>query len=264
MNPIINITDITTYLFCPRKIYLKKVKKIKEKPTKDMISGMLKHKIFDIFNKNEKLLVYSIEEKKTLDDLFNLYKDYIKNISLEIIKFNKEILKKFDIKTNNFIEQTIKNMENEIVIRILSIKEKIDQGLFKEELWENLKPKFLTEFKIVSENLGLKGRIDRIEIGEEIIPYEIKTREEIFFQDKIQLAGYALLLEDKFNTKIDYGIVEVKSKKEKIPITPQFKEKVLFLADKIREIIKEEKEIPINNNFKKCENCKFKYICFEK
>jgi CRISPR/Cas system-associated exonuclease Cas4 (RecB family) len=54
--PVLSITDITSYLYCPRKFYLKKVRGIKEKPNQAMIKGRLKHEILDIFNKMKKIL----------------------------------------------------------------------------------------------------------------------------------------------------------------------------------------------------------------
>ncbi|MFH1500522.1 MAG: hypothetical protein ABIE22_01095 [archaeon] len=57
---IINVTDISEYLFCPMKVYLRLVKKIRFPPNKPMISGQLKHKVFDLFNKNDPAIVSSI------------------------------------------------------------------------------------------------------------------------------------------------------------------------------------------------------------
>ena len=128
-------------------------------------------------------------------------------------------------------------------------------------MWRNLKPKYLTEFEIISYELGLKGRIDRVKFEEEIIPYELKTREEIYESDKLQLAAYSLLLEKEFNRKINKGIIEVKNKQEEIIITEQMKSQVLEIAEKIRKFEKD-KEPNFHNNFNKCEYCRLKEECF--
>ena len=125
---------------------------------------------------------------------------------------------------------------------------------------ENLSPKYLSELSIESEDLGLKGRIDRVKIYSEIIPYEIKTRAEVYEGDRIQLAGYALLLESKFNQKIEKGVVETETSNQEVALTQELKERVLEIAEEIRNFEKNEPEFPAN--FQKCQKCVFNKECY--
>lgn len=259
MKQIINVTDIVSYLYCQRKIYLKLIKKIKEPPTKQMISGFLKHKIFDIFNKNESVIVSSITQDLDKEEILALYKTHLTDISEEIISTYSNMVKGFGINPNELIKDVLIFMDKEIKLRAESIKKALSLGFLGKELWRNLKPKYLTEFEIISYELGIKGRIDRIKIGEEILPYEIKTRENIYEQDKIQLAAYSLLLEEEFGKKVEKGAIETKTKEEKIEITKELKDRVLEIADKIRNM----KEADFHSNFSKCKNCKLRQECFE-
>ncbi|MBM3233529.1 CRISPR-associated protein Cas4 [Candidatus Pacearchaeota archaeon] len=258
---IINITDITEYLYCPRKVYLKLVKGIKAPPSQRMINGMLRHKVFDIFNKNEKALVSSIKEKMSSSEIKKLYDNLISNITQETILLNKNLITKFNIDNKEFSISIKKTTEPEINLRISAITNTINSGFFGAELWRNLKPKYLTEYKIESFELGLRGRIDRIKFEDGILPIERKSREKIFESDKIQLAGYALLLEKEFSRKVEKGIIEIMGKEEQVEITEELKSRVLEIAEKIRNLVEQNAFTP--SSFQKCENCEFKQDCDE-
>jgi len=109
--------------------------------------------------------------------------------------------------------------------------------------------------------LGLRGRIDRVKIDEGIFPYEIKTREKVYESDKIQLAGYALLLEQEFSRKVEKGIVEFLGKQEEVLLDETLKNKVLEIADKIRNL--KEDTAFTSSNFSKCEKCEMRESCEE-
>jgi CRISPR/Cas system-associated exonuclease Cas4 (RecB family) len=65
-------------------------------------------------------------------------------------------------------------------------------------------------------------------------------------------------LQEEFGKKIEKGIVETKKKQEEIEITDEMKEKVLEIAEKIREM----KDAEMPNNFNKCKNCRLREDCF--
>jgi len=259
MKEIINVTEIVEYLYCPRKIFLKRVKKIKEPPTKAMILGFLKHKVFDIFNKNESMIVSDIKENITREQILILYNNYLKAIIKEIARSYENLIKTFKIEILTLETQTLDFLKKDLLIRAESVKKTLSQGYVGKELWRNLKPKYLTEFQITSENLGLKGRIDRVMISDKILPYEIKTRSEIYESDKVQLAAYSLLLEEEFGKKIEGGIIETRKKEEEIFINRELKNKVLEIAEKIRNM----KDANFPSNLNKCKNCRLRKECFE-
>jgi CRISPR/Cas system-associated exonuclease Cas4 (RecB family) len=158
MKRIINITDITEYLYCPRKLYLKLVKGIKAPPTQRMILGMLRHNVFDIFNKNEKALVSSIKSKISSPEIQKLYENMLSGITNETIMLNQNLLKKFSIDNKEFSASVLKTAFPEISLRVPAITKTINSGFLGNDLWRNLKPKYLTEYKIESPELGLRGR----------------------------------------------------------------------------------------------------------
>lgn len=254
----INVTELSEYLFCPRKTYLKRIKKIKEPFTKSMCIGFLRHKILDIFGKTEKQILTSIKEPLSKHQILEIYQKVLRQIvTKEFINSNRLILK-FNIDRNEFYSNFVNYMKKELSIRTHSAFQAISKGFLGEELWKNIKPKYSTELKLESENLGLRGRIDRIEFSEDIIPYEVKSRDSIFPADKIQLAAYSLLLEEKFNKRVEKGYIETLNTKEEISITQDLKQQVLEYIEKIRNM-KEPPAFP--NNFNKCRSCNLRQEC---
>ncbi len=258
---IINVTEITEYFYCPRKVYLRRIKGIKPFPNKAIILGFLKHKFFDLFNKNEPVIVSSINEDIAEEEVLLLYNNRIKAIVKETSENYSNMINTFKINSEELEQQVLDFLKRDLLIRANSIKKTLSKGFREKELWRNLKPKYLTEFQITSPILGLKGRVDRVEFSDSILPYEIKTRENIYESDKIQLAAYSLLLEEEFNKKINKGIIEASGKREEIELTKEIKDKALETAEKIRNM-EEGKEPEFQSNFKKCQNCMLKKECF--
>lgn len=259
MAKVINVTDITEYLYCPRKVYLRLIKGIRSPPTRPMILGMLRHNVFDIFSKNESALVSSIKERISESQIKYLYDNLLREIVDEIYQHNYSLASKFDILHKDFIKSVSESMTPEISLRVGVIKKTIDSGFLGKELWRNLKPKYLTEYKLESPEIGLRGRIDRIRFAEDILPFEIKTRENVYESDKIQLAAYALLLEQEFGKPIAQGIIEFRGNQQQVELTEELKNQVLVLADKIRNMT--QGEMP--SNFSKCKNCQLREQCEE-
>ena len=254
---LISITDITGYLYCPRKFWLK-MQGVREPLNKKMILGMIKHKIFDVFNKQDYLIIASISQVLSKKELSSLYETDLIKIIDEICNQNEKMMESFSILKKEVLESMLKLTKREIELRVESILKVLSRNIFGKELWRNLSPKYLTEVSIVNPELGLKGRVDRVQLDNNIIPYEIKTREEIYESDRIQLAGYALLLEKEFNKPVNFGIVEVENKQEEIILDEKLKARVLELAEEIRNL----KEPKFLNNFSKCEKCSLRDECF--
>jgi len=258
---LISVSDISAYLYCPRKLYLSIVSGIRGPPNRLMIEGKLRHNILESFSKKEESLVKSIVKDCEPEELLFSYQTFLRDIAREIFMKNNNLIEGFSIDRTELFKKILKNFDADIVIRIVSIKKAISEGFFGEDLWKNLKPKYISEMKLESEILGLKGRIDRVEFNEDkIIPYELKSRDnKIFFSDEIQLTAYAMLLEDSYKKIIQEGVVECSGKKQKIEIKQENKNIVLDIAEKIRNIDAFVPEMP--SSFGKCANCDLREEC---
>lgn len=265
-NPMINVTEINSWLYCPRKLYLAKVKKVKDPPNRAMIIGMLKHKILELFSRNEEFLIKKINKKYDSIELFAIYENFLRDLSTKVFLDYSAMIDKFRIDRQELFSGLLESFSEDIKIRTDSLKETLKEGFIEEELWGILSPKYLSEIKVESENLGLRGKIDRIEINKKegtIIPYEIKTRKEkIFLSDELQLTAYAMLLQEIYRIEIKKAIIELGNRKQEIEIKEENIKKIKEIINEIKSL--PEKSIPpIQSNFNKCRHCGLREICLK-
>ncbi|MFZ5955810.1 MAG: PD-(D/E)XK nuclease family protein [Nanoarchaeota archaeon] len=266
---LINVTDLSSYIYCPRKYYLEKIKGLKQAPTKVMIEGKIRHEILEEFGKTELKFLENFElinKEFTKKKMLICYENFVKKIIEDNFKKNMHIIKNFKINENEFASIIFESMKEEIELRAESVDNAIKKGFFGKELILNLIPKYASEFYLESETLGIKGRADRIVFSDltnkNIIPFELKTREiqKIYLSDEIQLACYSLLLEEKFCTKIPVAILQAGNKKFEVLISSELRQKVFDLIEQIRDI---EKNLVFPSNFSKCQTCAYEKECGE-
>ena len=117
---------------------------------------------------------------------------------------------------------------------------------------------------IFSKKIRLVGKPDYIvEIGGIYIPVEVKKGSpDTPFQSHImQLMAYCYLVEEKYKTKVPYGVLDYEGYQTKIPYTKLEKEKLLAVIN----VMRTQKEFKRNHNQKnKCDICGFGYFCEEK
>ena len=267
----ISVSLLASYLYCPRKIYLERVLGFFELPKKALVIGTIKHGIFDEINKKEEEIVTNITEKTSLEGLQETYKNAYSKIHRDVIIKNKEKLRELELNIQDIFKKTWPLILNEAQNRSLNVFNFIQKHMvFGKELWEKLTPKIQSEFKIKSETLGLSGIIDQIEIYEKgYVPIELKSgkapKEDAWPNHKIQVAAYAMLLEEKFNTEVKEGFIHYLDVNEKrhIPINIFLKEETNELKNKVKALL-ESKEIPsVCDNENKCNACGLRETCFD-
>lgn len=264
-NNLVSITDITSYIYCPRKLYLTKILKLSAPPNPKMIIGKLKHEILELFSKNEEKLVCTIEKNYDKIDLVLIYQDYLTALAENVFIQHRALLESMRLYPNEILKTTLNDFSSDLKIRISSLKNSLNKGFTKEALWKDLDTIYISELKVESLAYGLRGRVDRIEISKktgQVIPYELKTRlaEKVYYSDELQLTAYAMLLEDMYKQKIKKGFIEAGSGKQEIEITEEHKDNVLKLAEEVRNLSKNPPP-PILSNFSKCAKCEFQEDC---
>ena len=265
----ISVSLLSSYLYCPRKIYLERVLGFFELPKKALVIGSIKHGLFDEINKKEEGLITSITEEKSLEELQELYKSTYSKIHREEIIKNKKKLKELELNIQDIFKKTWPLILNEAQTRAFNIHNFMQKHLvFGKELWQKLTPKIHSEFKIKSEKLELSGIIDQLEIYEQgYVPIELKTgsapKEDAWPNHKIQLAAYAMLLEEKYSTEIKEGFVHYLDINERrhIPINIFLKDEINQLKQKVKSLL-ESKTLPdFCSNQNKCNACGLKETC---
>ena len=197
--------------------------------------------------------MYSLEFGAILRRVFEESKYLMKKVEIKPLDLYKEIwplLKQESKSRAEYLAQLIK-----------------EHQVYGLELLNKL-PEAEPEHKIYSEKYNLIGIIDRIEfIDNSPVPIELKTGsmpyEGVWPGHRIQLAAYALLVEEKFNARVPEGYVFYLdyNEKRRISFNPFIKSEVIELIEKVDSMIKD-KEIPdLPENTNKCVSCGLKHIC---
>ena len=117
---------------------------------------------------------------------------------------------------------------------------------------------------LVSKKYRLIGKPDYLlKANGKIIPIEFKTSADNKVKDGhiLQLASYCLLVEECFNQKVDYGILDYNGTKYEIPFNDELKAELFKIMFEIRST----KEVPGRNheNQAKCLRCSYNFGCPE-
>lgn len=267
---MLSVTTLSSYMYCPRKLYLQYVLKLTEPPKEALVKGSIRHKVYENINLAEEDIIKSIKKGMDENDLKGKYHQKYREILLEVIKQNKEELNQFNILPQELFKNVWPLILAESETRASLVYSFIlENKVFGNELWGQLTPRIESELRIESEKLGLKGVIDQIEIYKEgFVPIELKTGkapgEGVWPAHKIQLIAYALLMEEKFNTEIKEGFVHYLDTKDKrhIPINPFMRIEVRELIEKVNSLLNSEKLPDFEKNQNKCINCGIKEQCY--
>ena len=266
---MLSVTNLSTYLYCPRKLYLEQVLEYIPPPKDVLVKGTINHLMFDYLNKIDQEIVTSITTSN-LKEIVNLYKQNYSSLLRNILKNKKQEIKEVNLNSLQLFHKSWEIFEQEALLRANNVYNFIKKyNIYGDELWKKLTPKYLTEIKLYSNKLGLKGIVDKIEINDDLfIPFELKTgsppKKGVWPGHKIQLIAYLLLIKEHFNKKIKHGFVEYITYKEKrhIVINPFSEQRVYDLVKEINSLFSSKKVPQIIENKNKCNACNLKEQCY--
>ncbi len=267
----LSVSMLSAYLYCPRKLFLEQVLALKEPPKESTALGSLRHNVYNLINRSEERIVSSIAEKIQYSQLISSYKSFYSKILREQIIKNKPSLRQFNLDLAEIFRKTWPLILTEAETRSNNVFSFIQQyNVYGRELWERLTPKILSEQKIESELLQLKGIIDRIEIySEGYVPIELKTgkmpKEGVWPGHRIQIAAYSMLVEEKYSAKVKEGFIRYLDSNEarKIAINPFMKEEVRQIISKIQELLKNVYPPDYCSSRNKCADCGLRNACYD-
>ena len=145
---------LSSYLYCPRKLFLQKVLAVEEPPKESLVLGSLRHEIYDFINQAEEKIVSSIKEKIQYNQLILLYKTFYSKALRERIIKNKSKIKEVNLDIVDVFKKTWPLILEEAEIRAKNIFEFIQRyNLYGKELWKRLTPKIISELSINSDKL---------------------------------------------------------------------------------------------------------------
>lgn len=270
---MVNATQLSSYIYCPRKLFIGSVLEVKE-PAKDaLVKGRVWHQTYEFINKNEKDIVKTVSTDK-YEDIFDLYRKGFAKFLRNAIIMNKSELKTFEIKMFDLFNDYWPDFEEEAKMRALTVTEFIRvYKIFGDELWGKLTPKIISEQYFKSENLNISGIIDMIEVhyvdGAELyVPVELKTgkfpAKGMWDGHRIQLGAYLLMLEDN-GKKVNDGVIRYRGSDDKrvLPMNSMLRDEVLAVAKNAQAIMQSLNPPDFTDNKNKCTKCSFKEICYD-
>ena len=249
-NRMVAVTDITSFMYCPRLLYLRKVLAKAEKPTAAMVIGAIRHSFHDLVNKHEGRIVVHLPAASSIEQVESAFSSVYTNLLRVAAATHRRQLAGSGIAEKEAIENLKPFAKTEATERAGSIYGfALNNRVYGEDLWEKLTPKILTEFPLRSELLKLKGKVDRVELRQNsVMPVELKTgkiaREGVWPQHRVQAAAYMMLLAERFSLPagkamiryLDYG------ETRQVVLNPYMELEVRELSEKTAQLLSGEKE----------------------
>ena len=197
-NRFLSPTAINTYMRCPRKYYLKYIKRLKDKPNIYLYRGSAVHKTIARFHKLD--LTGFKSHKDMQVSLVGIFKENWERLAPQINGLNLP-----EDRVDQFFQESQEMLRGWVVrytgSPIAGLKS----------------PK--AEVKLFSKTHGVMGIIDAIHGYDDkisLVDYKTSASDEITQDIKVQLGIYALLYEDNYLVRPDIVAVDfLKTGKEK-------------------------------------------------
>lgn len=269
---MISVSLLSSYEYCARKLFLEKVLKLVVVPRDVVVKGSIRHEVHDMISRAEKSFVKSIKKQVSYKEVLESYKKSHSDVLRQSIIKNKNKLTEVKVSLSGFFRESWPLILNESKDRAVNLYSFIKKHkVYGEELWKELSPKTETEYYLKSEELMLKGMIDRLEIYEnklvrEVVPYELKTgsapKEGVWPGHKLQTGAYVMLLE-KNKMFVREAFVKYLDNNEtrQVMINPFLEKKVIETRDAVLQLFKAEEIPAICDNKNKCASCPLKERC---
>ena len=267
----IPVSLLSSYLYCPRKVFLQKVLMMREPLRQPLILGTIRHEAMERAAVAEKGIVMDIKSSLDWIDLRQIYEASYREILGDVVRRHAKSLRSLDIELLDAFDGAFPALQREAKDRSMNLHRFMQKcGLFGEDLWEHLTPKLLSEVKVESNNLGLVGVVDRIEdYGDALVPVEFKTgrapREGMWPGHRIQASAYAMILGEMGQKQVSSAIVHYLDANEKraIAMNPFLREEVVMLVDEIKQLLGNALIPDFCGSKNKCSSCSLRKRCYD-
>ncbi len=245
---IVSVTDLTSYMYCPRLLYRQKVLGYEEKPSLAMVLGAMRHNFHDLANRNDEELVMKLPNPESSEEAAAAYSALYNELLGLVVRNHGRQLSAFGIAPEEILQRLQPLALAEAAERARNVCGFATQHhLSGEELWQKLSPKILTELKVKSAALRLKGIIDRVEISDgTVLPVELKTgkmsKDGVWPSHRVQVAAYMMLLQERFNTAVSKAVIRYldHGSSRTVVLNPYMEMEVKELTEKVMGLLQSE------------------------
>jgi CRISPR-associated exonuclease Cas4 len=121
------------------------------------------------------------------------------------------------------------------------------------------------DLDIVDEGLNLRGKLDEVIISPQgdVIPVDYKASEKVRDGHRMQLAAYAVLLENARGVQVTRGYIYLipLRKARKLTIGDEEKGQIRLMLKKIEQMVRQEEMPPPTTERARCVGCEFRRFC---
>ncbi|MEA1895620.1 MAG: Dna2/Cas4 domain-containing protein [Euryarchaeota archaeon] len=257
MADTVLVSDLITYLRCPRLVYFANLKNYREPGERDVDARYLAHLL-----SKELALTYHHAAASTGEDVAEVLQTELDRIVNELPIIYRSELAGVD---HSMIRDAAESIDtDEIGLRITEVIRKTG----RDELLARITP-CAVEYAIYSNALGIAGSPDKlVQPGDRVLPYMIRTGNKpengVWKPDRLQITAYAMLVEERFEQAVEYGFVEYARFFEirKVVLKSRDRRRVLELRNRVRMI--KGGRMPDRVQGAPCELCAFKEDCVAK
>ena len=265
---MISVSALTSYLYCPRKLYLNYVLGISGFPRKEAVYGTVKHKVIEYVNNQEQAIVSSVSQGMDDESIGQLYRSAYYNALLSALDSAKQELKRLKIRKKEVFDDVWPSIMGEASLRASNVASfALKHNVFGAGLWSALTPKYVSEYSVSSSRLGLTGRIDKVaRHGKKLVPLELKSGKHpssgLWPNHRVQLAAYIMMLREKCPS-LSEGYVEYidSGEKRKLVMNDFMEEEIISLIGKVKALFRSKELPPKVKNEAKCRNCGIREQC---
>jgi len=223
-----------------------------------MALGIAKHKVHELWAQVEERVVRDLAKG---EDIAAAFESELVPLAQRCVRVNKRALDKTGVPLTEAFTQVLavaRSAADESVSRIAPF---VTGDLEGDDLWDALSPKRKCEYSIESKALGVKGRIDALEIyPDRIVPVELKSgstpSDGVYDHHRMQVACYALALEEIFGTSVSEAVVHYVdgNARRSVVMNPFVREHVVEVAAKAHECLRS-RELPKGCARDSCDAC---------
>ncbi|MEA1869906.1 MAG: CRISPR-associated protein Cas4 [Euryarchaeota archaeon] len=257
MTDTVLVSDLVTYLRCPRLVYFRSRHNDREPVERDVDARYLAHLL-----SKELALTYHRAAASTGEDVAEVLRTELDRIVNELPIIYRAELAGVD---RSMIRDAAEGIDTGTIgSRIADVIRKTG----RDELLARITP-CAVEYAIYSDALGLAGSPDKlVRVGDRVLPYMIRTGKApengVWKPDRLQITAYAMLVEERFGQAVEYGFVEYARffEMREVVIKSRDRRRVLELRNRVRMI--KGGRMPDRSQDAPCELCAFKEDCIAK
>ncbi|KAB3546246.1 MAG: Dna2/Cas4 domain-containing protein [ANME-2 cluster archaeon] len=255
MADTVLVSDLVTYLRCPRLVYFRSRKNDRESAERDVDARYLAHLL-----SKELALTYHraaacedapealrIELDRIVNDLSVVYRAELAGVDRSMIRDAADSIDTGAI-GSRIADVIRKTGRDELLVRITPCA---------------------VEYAIYSDALGIAGSPDKlVRVGDRVLPYMIRTGDKpengVWKPDRLQITAYSMLVEERFGQVVEYGFVEYARFFEirEVVIRSRDRRRVLELRNRVRMI--KGGRMPDRAQGAPCDLCVFEEDCVAK